>query len=235
MKIKPQWYYSNVKGVPALVSENWHQEFPIEQTALIEKLVQGVDPDDLSDEEFAQIEQLSNSGFLAHKVEADAPAWELSGLNYHNVKEQLKHITVKLVDLTPNSIGPELGAALIRSGVKVVDIEDSKAHITLVVANAYTDIRPPTTGIWLPVIANRVRLNVGPLQFPWSTSIVDAISQNPKYLRSVAYKLSHVFAELQLTVLTMMLVQLIVKPQLKYVGNIVEFDMSTQGVKLWPV
>ncbi len=235
MKIKPHWYYSNVNGIPTLASENWHQQFPIEHTALIEKLVQGVDPDDLSDEEFAQIEQLSNSGFLAHKVETDASAWELSGLNYHNVKEQFKHNTVRLIDLTPNGVGSDIGAALIRGGVKIVDIDDDTARITLVVANAYTDITPPKAGTWLPVIANRVRLNVGPLQFTWSPSIVDAVANNPKYMRNVGYELPSVFAALQVPVLTMLLAQLLAKPQLKYVGNVVEFDLGRQKEVVWPI
>jgi hypothetical protein len=65
LQLKPQWVLRQFPdGRWTLTTENNHQEVTAENAAILQKLVEGVDPDTLTDAEFQLTETLSERGFL---------------------------------------------------------------------------------------------------------------------------------------------------------------------------
>jgi hypothetical protein len=230
--LKPQRSLRQLSdGRWALTSENYHQEVLPEYVAILQKLVNGVDPDTLDDAEFTQLEYLTECGFLNVDIHPDAPAWELSGANFHSVQEQFKHVTFCVVDQTTNGVGTSLRQALLTAGL--VEVTDGSARLTLAISDSYLDL-PNVKGNMLPVVVNRMRVTVGPMVFPWGTHIRDEVARHEHYLPKPGYQLPPAFDALQRAWIAVAVLQFIGAQQLRYVDHFVEYDMARQEIKLWP-
>lgn len=229
LTLKPQWSFRSLPGGRwALTSENFHQEVLPEYAAILQKLVVGVEPDTLTDAEFDQIEYLTERGFLNVEVHPDAPAWELSGLNFHSVQEQLQHVSFRIIDLTKNGVGASVRELLLASGMR----EAENARLTIAVASSYLDL-PNIEGNVLPVVCNRLRVTVGPMQFPWTPSVADSVRSSEHYLHEVRYTLPAALDQLQRAWIASAVLTFIGGQKLKFVTSFVEFNLQTFGQKLW--
>lgn len=230
--LKPQWSLRKLPdGRWALTSENYHQEVLPEYAAILQKLVQGVEPDTLSDAEFDQLKYLTDRGFLNVDTNPDAPAWELSGANFHSVQEQFKHVTFSIVDQTTNGVGESLRQALLTAGMK--EATDGNPRITFAVSDSYLTL-PNIKGNVLPIVCNRMRVTVGPMVFPWTVNIRDEVAKHEHYLPTPGYVLPPAFDALQRAWLAVAVLQFIGTNKLRYVGHFVEYNMAQQEFKLWP-
>jgi hypothetical protein len=231
--LKPQWSLRKLPdGRWTLTSENYHQEVLPEYAAILQKLVQGVEPNTLTDAEFDQLEYLTDRGFLSVDTNPDAPAWELSGANFHSVQEQFKHVTFSIVDQTTNGVGESLRQALLSAGMK--EATDSDSRITFAVSDSYLTL-PNVRGNMLPIVCNRMRVSVGPMVFPWGVHVRDEVAKHEHYLPKPGYVLPQAFDALQRAWIAVAVLQFIGTHKLRYVGHFVEYDMAQQEFKLWPI
>lgn len=233
IKLKPQWVLRHLSGDRwFLTSEKNHQVAPPDYVNLLQRIVQGVTLDDLDDEEFDKLTYLVENGFITTDPDhhPDAPAWELSGANFHSVQQQLKHVTFKILDSTNNKVGESIRQALLGSGMAEVW---PSPRITIVVTDSYRTL-PDTTGVMLPVVCNRMRVSVGPLVFPWGQNIRDRVTTTESYLPHPGYTLPQAFDQLQRGWLSVAIIQFIATTRLRYVDHFVEYDMSAQEFKTWP-
>lgn len=231
--LKPQWCLrqAELEGTaPSITSENMHQPLGVEYAAILQKLVDGVEADSLDDAEFTLVEYLNERGFLTTQLHPDSPAWELSGYNFHSVQEQLKHSKFSIVDLTDNMVGEGLRQALIDAGVP--STEDAK--LVIVVADSYQDIGEYPGKIVLPVVANRMRVTVGPMIFPWGQHVGASVRASQHYMPKPRYALPTAFDALQRAWINATVLQFLGGMQLRFVRNFVEYNMGKQEFKLWP-
>lgn len=229
--LKPQWMLRSLSGDRfALTTENNHQEVTAEYAAILEKLVAGVDPDTLTDAEFKLTELLSERGFLNVDNHPDAPAWELCGANFHSVQEQLKHTTFKIEDSTSNAVGASIRELLLASGM----VEDTKnPRLVLAVSDSYQSLPEVAGRNMLPVIVNRMRVSIGPIQFPWSPSVRDATQKSEHYLPHPNYTLPAAFDSLQRSWTAAFILQFVAQTRLGVTRKFVEFNMGTQQMRTW--
>lgn len=229
LTLKPQWSFRSVAGGHALTSELVHHPIAPEYAAILQALVQGVDPDTLNDEDFTRIEDLNARGFLNVDTQPDAPAWELCGANFNSVQEQFKHVTFKILDLTANTVGASVRELLLQSGM----IENTeKPAITLVFTDSYQKL-PTCEGTVLPIVCNRMRVSLGPLMFPWTPSVRESVLKSESYLPEPRYSLPAVFDALQRTWIATQIVQFVAQSKLRFVRRFVEYNMATQEFKSW--
>lgn len=232
--LKPQWCLrqATVEGSsPSITSENMHQPLGVEYAAILQKLVEGVEADSLDDAEFTLVENLNERGFLTTQLHHDSPAWELSGYNFHSVQEQLKHSKFSIVDLTSNMVGEGLRQALIDEGLST----DDNAKLVIVVADSYQQIHEYPGKNVLPVVANRMRVTIGPMIFPWGQHAGDSVRQSEHYMPEPNYGLPAAFDALQRAWINASVLQFLGGMQLRYVLNFVEYNMGKQEFKLWPL
>lgn len=231
ISLKPQWSLRNLSnGRWSLTSENYHQEVLPEYSAILQKLVTGVEPSTLTDPEFDQLEYLTEQGFLNVDTHPDAAAWELCGANFHSVQEQLKHVTFWIVDNTPNSVGTSLRQTLLASGLREQEVNP---RLTLAVSDSYQTL-PNVSGNMLPIVCNRMRVTVGPMVFPWGIHVRDSVLASENYLPQPGYSLPPAFDQLQRSWLAVAVLQFVGINRLKYVNHFVEYNMAQQEFKLWP-
>jgi hypothetical protein len=231
LKLKPQWSLRELSGGRwSLTSENYHQEVLPEYAAILQKLVQSVEADTLTDAEFDQLEYLTARGFLNVDNHPDAPAWELCGANFHSVQEQIKHVTFWVVDTTPNGVGATIRGTLLASGLQEQEIDP---RLTIAVSDSFQTL-PNVKGNMLPVVCNRMRVTVGPMVFPWGTHVRDHVLASDHYMPQPGYKLPHAFDQLQRGWLAVAILQFVGTNKLRYVNHFVEYNMAQQEFKLWP-
>ena len=231
--LRPQWILrqSSPAGKWTLTSDDAHLEVTPAQGLLLQKLTAGAEVQDLTDDEFGVLEDLSNRGFLTAEAHPDAPAWELSGANFHSVTEQFKHNTFNLIDLTNNRVGTDTSLVLTRSGM----IEDPvKPRLTIVVVDSFQKI-PNLPGNVLPVVCNRMRVTIGPMVFPWSPSLGERVLKSEHYLPEPNYILPYAFDLLQRAWIAASILQFVGSSRLRYVGNFVEYNMGKQEFNIWPM
>lgn len=201
-----------------------------EYASLLQKLVEGVDPDALSDDEFDQLEFFTSSGFVTIDNHPDAPGWELGFLNFRTVQDQFNHVTFKVVDSTDNKVGDSIREALLTAGLK----ESETPRLTIAVSDSYQDL-PNVEGNMLPVVVNRMKPSVGPMVFPWGDHVRDLVLKSEHYLPKPNYKLPDAFDKLQRAWVSVAVLQAIGAPKLRYTRNFCEYDMSEQEFHLWPM
>lgn len=231
LSLKPQWALRCLPGDRwTLTTENNHQEVTAEYAAILQKLVDGVDPDTLTDAEFQLTELLSERGFLNVDNQPYAPAWELCGANFHSVQEQFKHTTFKIEDQTENRVGDTIRELLLASGM----IEDTTApRLVLAVTDSYQTLPDVGNRNVLPIVCNRMRVTVGPMQFPWSPSVRDATQKSEHYLPKPNYPLPPAFDALQRGWIASYVLQFVGQTRLPVVRKFVEFNMATQQLRTW--
>lgn len=231
LQLKPQWVLRQFPdGRWTLTTENNHQEVTAEYAAILQKLVEGVDPDTLTDAEFQLTETLSERGFLNVDNHPHAPAWELCGANFHSVQEQLKHTTFKIEDSTSNGVGESIRELLVASGM----VEDNAApRLVLAISDSYQELPDIGARNVLPIVCNRMRVTVGPLQFPWSPSVRDATQKAEHYLPKPNYVLPPAFDALQRAWIAAYVLQFIGQTRLTVSRKFVEFNMGTQQLRTW--
>lgn len=234
--LKPQW---SIQADPAgqsvmVVSELRVHTFPVGRSALIRRLVKGVDPDDLSDREFEQVNEMVDMGLVSTVIDESTVPWELEGYQTATVTEQLNHLTVQILDHTRNALGDGIKAALIAAGVKVVEADDHPRLLVLVTDSLGAHIPTNVSIPILPVVANRYRLTVGPLTTDRGVNHLEVASENAAYLKTPRYELTPMYDALQRAWLPAAIFQFISTVSLRY-GTIVEFNMTNQEFKQWPV
>ena len=232
--LKPQWALrdAGADGNVAVTSENMHYPLDGKYAAILKQLVQGVDALDLDDAEFDLVEQLNERGFLTTQLDPCAPAWELSGYNFHSVQEQLKHTKFKVDDRTHNGVGESLRQSLIEAGATE---EVDEPNIIIAVVNSYLDLEEHKGKNVLPVVANRMRVTIGPMIFPWGEHVADSVRKSEHYMPMPNYILPSQFDALQRAWINASVLQFFGGMQLRYVRNFVEYNMGKQELKLWPL
>jgi hypothetical protein len=118
-----------------------------EYASLLQKLVEGVDPDALSDDEFDQLEFFTSSGFVTIDNHPDAPGWELGFLNFRTVQDQFNHVTFKIIDLTDNKVGDSIREALLTAGLK----ESDTPRLTIAVSDSYQNLNKGAVSLYSSV------------------------------------------------------------------------------------
>lgn len=219
-------------GNLSLTSENFNQAVLPENSALLQKLVHGVEPDTLSDTEFDQLIYLADCGFLNTSTDLNAPAWELSGANFHDVQKQFKHITFTVIDQTINGVGESLRRSLLTAGLK--EATNNSPRITFAVSDSYLTL-PNVRGNMMPIVCNRMRITVGPMVFPWGSHVRDEVAKHKHYLPKPGYELPPVFDALQRAWINVAVLQFIGMNKLRYAGHFVEYNMGQQEFRLWPM
>lgn len=224
--LKPQWTFFPGSPEGTLVDE--HVRHPIKESLapLITRLIGGVDAATLSDTEMQQLEFLNSKGFIAVTNDWIAPAWELSGAHYSTVLEQFQHVTVTVIDRTHNAVGAAVAANLRAAGLTYVNTP-AEARLTFVISDSYLDL-PDLDSTWIPVICNRMRTWIGPMQYPWKRASVSEIvkSTNGLYVDKVRYRLPSYYDELQRAWITAALLQLVGLTRLKYAHVMTEHNMT---------
>jgi hypothetical protein len=229
LTLKPQWSFRVFPdGRCFLTSETRHMSVQPEYAEILQKLVGGVDPSTLTDDEYDKLEFFTNSGFISIENHPDAPGWELGFLNFNTVKEQFNHVTFSIIDQTPNAVGDSIRETLLTAGMK----ESETPRITIVVSDSYQDL-PNLPGNMLPVIVNRMKLSVGPMVFPWGDHVRDLVMKSEHYMPKPNYKLPDAFDKLQRAWVCVAILQAIGAPKLRYARNFCEYDMSNQEFHIW--
>lgn len=235
MKLKPQWYLNDNDGSVSLTSETRHEDFPPEDAPLLRRLAAGIKhASELTPQEFERVVALNERGFLGTENHQSAPAWELAGLNFHQAQEQTQHLQIKVVDLTGSPSGVYLWRALHSLGCKL----SNTPNITLVLANSYHDIKERPAGTWLPIIVNRVRISMGPMQFDWSSesSLVEKLGRlNHNPLPAAKYRLPMIFQNAQDALIAMRVARFLLTPQLRYVDEGWHINIATTEVARWDI
>ena len=203
-----------------------------ERAVILQRLVDGINEATLSDDEFDQIEYLNDKGYLSIIDSEDAPAWELVGVQHSTLQNQQKHLTFSIVDSTVNNVGADIANRLESFGFSRDD-DDSKLIIAF--ADSYLKLPEGISKPILPVICNRMKLWLGPIQFPWSANIVDKIKQNEAYMVEPRYVLPKVFDELQRAWVAAALSQMFTRSQLRYVGCYYEYNMTVMRSRIIPI
>lgn len=230
--LKPQWRLREL--IPdrwSLTSEDAHFPVSLVQGTVLQKLVSGVDIADLTDDEFKIVQHFSDRGFLDQSHNKDAPFWELSGVNYHSLQEQLRHVKVAIIDLTPNSVGDSVLDTLIKSDVLIVTPEE--ATVTLMFADTFHELIE-SPGTVLPIICNRVKITMGPLIFEWGPHIKDQVAQSQTFMQSVDYTLPLAADLLQRAWISVQVLNFVGATRLKFAGHFVEYNLAKQEFNLWP-
>lgn len=230
IKLRPQWSLLDLGSKHSFVSETHSYDIEAEYLPIAKRLVEGIETSDLSDAEFDEVETLTARGVLTFVDHEDAPFWELARADFYTVSSQLKHVTFNVIDLTPNGVGEEIREILLSSGLVLAETP----KLNIVVADSYHDIGE-YNGPTLPIVCNRMRLQFGPIVFPWGTNVRDVINENSLYLPRPNYKLPVVYDKLQRAWLAMMVIRLIALNRYGCYKNIVEYNLGTQEFKLWPV
>jgi hypothetical protein len=231
IKLKPQFTLRVTPGgKPCLTSESYHLEIDPARVPLLRKLVDGIDPELISDHDMAELISLNSQGFLSIIDHPDAPIWELSPGSFQTVHEQFSHVTFRIVDKTYNKVGDSVREHLLSSGLK----EAENAQLVLALVDSALDL-PDVEGNMLPLVCNRSRITVGPMCFPWRKNFRELIKYSETYLPTVNYKLPAVFDSLQRAWLSVAVLQFVGLNRLRYVSNCVEYNMTKQEFKIWPV
>lgn len=235
--LKPQWVFAlGQDGACTLTSEAHHQAFTSDYTAVLQKLVQGIDTDALDDAEFTLVELLNEGGFLTVNPHPHAPIWELCGANFQSIQEQFKHLKINLVDMTENKVGTDVFALMTEMLGPQSDI--AAGHVTLVFADSYQKLvkaeHVAPSGSTIPVICNRMRLTIGPVLFPWSRDIGEETRNNVAYMSEPSYQLPEAFQTLQRGWAAVSLLQFLGQYKTRYVNGFVELDMTKLTQKTWP-
>ena len=120
----------------------------------------------------------------------------------------------------------------------MVEAEPSTERICLVFVDSYEDIRnlPTTTVTQLPVLCNRMRLWIGPLQFQWTRPrLYEQVAGNDAYIDRLNYVLEERYDQLQRAVLAALIPQIVGTIKLEYVRCMVEYNMMALRSRIWPV
>lgn len=224
IKLKPQIFLKLIDESPTLIDEHQYVTERQEHAALLQRLVDGVDEDTLTDEEFEQIEYLNNKGYLSIIDDPEAPAWELVGVPYSTLINQRKHLSFSVDDKTSNGLGEDVGQRLVRFGFAR---DEESPRLILAFSDTYLNLPEETSKTpFLPIVCNRMKLWLGPIQFEWSSSVIKKVKSNSLYIDNSRYKLPAVYDELQRAWIAGALSQMIARSQLRYVGCLYEYDMT---------
>lgn len=239
IKLKPQWRLRKSEDERwSLVSEgSTLVSVTPEQASILQKAAVGISPEafvnEITDAEFAHLGSFINRGFIDQNESGkDAPFWELGGAYYHSVKEQQKHLTVSVRDLTRNSLGAEVLDLLVQSGIRT---EGGRQSITLLFVDSMTDIPEDLAGVVLPIVCNRVKVTVGPFMFPWSYRDQKRPVPSESYAGTAAYELPVVAHALQVAWVANNVFQYVSANRLRFIRHMSELNLAKLEVSLWPV
>lgn len=232
LKLKPQFNISIHENRLYLFDENKTTEEPIELAELFKKLEVGIDVDSVSDSDFEKIQTLTERGYISLSDSDSAAIWELCGVPITTVEQQLAHFKVSIIDRTCNNVGQSVKDDLMTAGVKVVE---SDATLCLLFVDSYFQIQETDPKPYLPIVCNRLKLWLGPVQHEWTSSIVESVKKNHLYADEIKYKLPLTFDLLQRSWLSSAILSMIVRSELRTTSALYMYNMKNFSIGVFPV
>jgi hypothetical protein len=105
----------------------------------------------------------------------------------------------------------------------------------LLLADSFLELPDSLGAPALPIVCNRLRISLGPLVLPWHRHVRDVTTGSEHYMASTAYSLPEAYDDLQKSWLATRVLKFVACSQLRFVNNIIEYNMITQETKTWPV
>jgi hypothetical protein len=230
IKLKPLFTFDQASSPPCVRSELLYSPLDPDTAALVSRLVFGIEASEVTPEEFKLLEKLNEQGLITFFDHPMHGVVGLHGVELRTALELLNNITVAVTDQTGQH-RDYFVEALTDLGVKVVDADPA---LTIIISDSYS-LLPDATGPVLPVILNRFRPSVGPLQTEWRDNIATQTKANVAYMVEPNVKLPKAFNDLQRAWAVANIYQFIIRTETAKVGHVIEFNMLKMKQDWWPV